>query len=247
MFLSLPARAVAQGSGDLLKKEYLSNPALDNQDILMDIFRHDLSVLFTRTPASRIFGFIGEDYQRIHIKFISVIRNHRDLSQYFVYGKSMVKNNVCDFQGILTLSNAHRWMQSDVPDIQQGVVMGSYLFFENPRQKHTGTFSGKFVSNWYIDKGGVIHYDDLAEAADGYSNNQFAGVWSSYSGGIVKPCHWGDQRIPLSDELDTGAGEFFPDKKYHAKGWTSYVEATSGGHANAEAAGATEEKEWWKN
>jgi hypothetical protein len=247
-FLSmLASHVLAQRLGDLLKKDFLSNPELDKQDILTDIIRHDLAVLFTETPAAQIFGFIGEDYQRIHIKFISVIRNHSNPSEYFLYGKSMVKNNVCDFQGTLTMTNAYRWRQSDVPDFQQGIVMGTYRFFENPRQKHVGIFGGTFVSSWYLDKGGELHYDDLAAAADGYSNNQFAGTWRNYSGTIMKPCHWGDNRIPLADDFDGGTGEFFPNEKYHANGWKSYVEAYGGSHPNAAAARARENRQWWKD
>lgn len=243
----LAFHATAQSSGDLLKKEYLSNPGLEKQDIVADLNRHNLSVLFTETPADRIFGFIGEENQRIHIKFISVIRNHNNPSGYFVYGKSMVKNNVCDFQGTLTMTNAYRLQQSDVPDLQQGILVGTYRFFENPQQKHVGIFSGTFISNWYLDKGGVLHLDDLSAAADGYSNNQFAGTWRNYSGNIVKPCHWGDERIPLSGDLDIGTGEFFPDKKYHANGWAGYVAAFGGSVSDSGSARAREKQPWWKN
>ncbi len=243
----LSLHATAQRSGDLLKKEYLSNPGLDQQDIVADLIRHDLSVLFTKTPADRFLGFIGDEYQRIHVRFISVIRNHNNPSEYFLYGKSMVKGNVCDFQGTLTMTNAYRWQQSDVPDLKQGILIGTYRLFENPQQRHVGTFSGTFVSKWYLDKGGVLHYDDLAAAADGYSNNQFAGIWRNYSGSSVRPCHWGDGRIPLSGDLDTGAGEFFPDKKYHVNGWTNYVNAFGGSGANSDAARAREKHPWWKD
>ena len=159
----------------------------------------------------------------------------------------MVKNNVCDFQGMLTMTHAYRWERSDVPDLQRGIVMGTYRFFENPKQKHVGIFSGTFVSAWYLDKGGALHYDDLDAVADGYSNNQFAGMWRSYSGNIVNPCHWGDERIPLAGDLDRGTGEFFPDEKYHANGWKNYVEAYSGNHPRAGVALAREKEAWWKD
>jgi hypothetical protein len=42
-------------------------------------------------------GFIGDNFQRINIRFISVIQNPDNKYEYLVYGKTRVKDNICDF------------------------------------------------------------------------------------------------------------------------------------------------------
>lgn len=247
LFIMCIGSASAQRLGDLLEKNASAYQELKKQNIAADIIRHDLSILFTKPSSEKVFGFIGNDYRRFHIRFISVIRNNSNPFEYFVYGKSMVKNNICDFQGTLTIANAYEWEVSDVPDLRRGVVMGTYRLFENPAQKHVGVFTGNFVCAWYIDKGGVLRYDDLENVADGYSNFQFAGIWKSYSGNIVNPCHWGESRIPLAGDLDHGTGEFYPAEKYHQNGWTNYIDAYGGTAANSQVARAKEREQWWKD
>jgi hypothetical protein len=227
------------------KSEILANENLDQTDRRKEIAVNDLGLLFTQTPSQFVYGFIGKDMQRFRIKFISVIKNHKDPLEYFVYGKSMVKDNVCDFQGTIRITHILDWKETDAPGIRQGIITGDYIFYENPRQKHVGIFGGSFVSNWMIDQGKVV-YDDLAQVADGFSNNQFVGTWTSYSGKPDSPCHWGDYRIPLSGELDDGAGEFHPNEKFHDKGWRNYHDAYSGNSPRREQALMEEQREWWK-
>lgn len=50
-----------------------------------------------------ILGIIGENYQRLSIRYISIIQDNENQNVYFVYGKSKVKNNICEFQGKIEL------------------------------------------------------------------------------------------------------------------------------------------------
>lgn len=224
----------------LLALILLSNLAM--AQIAPDLQKRDFASLFLEKDNGRVLGFIGADYQRIRVKFISIIRNPTVAGEYRVFGKTMVKDNVCDFQGTLTITKAAYKKIFEEPGAKQGSLTGTYVFYEDPSQKHVGTFKGTFSADWYIDKTDALRYDDFMIEADGYSNNRFNGTWSSYGGALVKPCNWGDYRIPNSGDLDGGAGEFMPGEKYLTKGWQNYYDMIAGDNA----ARAREEAAWWK-
>ncbi len=248
IFLLAANYTFGQSNSEKFKNEILSDEYLVKTDIRNEFIKYDISDILTNTENARIFGFIGADYQRIRVKLISVIKNNDKPNQYFVYGKSMVKENVCDFQGTLTVTNVFNTKNPEIPETKQGKIVGEYLFYENPSQKHVGLFKGVFSSNWYIDKDGNLKYDDLSSVADTFNNNGFVGTWTNYAGTVSKVCNWGDSRIPMAGDLDVGAGEFYPDRKYQAKGWTTYIEANSGGNdkAKIDIARKIEQAEWWK-
>ncbi len=174
-----------------------------------------------------IYGFIGNDYQRIRIKLITVTKS-KEANIYTVYGKSMVKDNICDFYGTITISSIRKFktisngvdsMYKNAGIKGQFVILGDYLFSESKIQKHSGIFKGTFQTDFYINKSNVIKYDDIDIQADGFSNNQFVGSWSDYNEKLTKKCNWGDFRIPESGDLDIGAGDFSPNEKYLKNGW----------------------------
>jgi len=237
--------ALGQTNSEKFKNQILTNEYIVKTDIKNEFIKHDISALLTKTQNYRIFGFIGDNYQRIRIKLISVIKNKDNPSQYLVYGKSMVKDNVCEFQGTITINNVFDFKDPEYNGIRQGKVIGEYLFYEDPLQKHVGFFKGAFSSNWYFDKEGHLKYDDVMGVADGFTNNEFVGTWTNYSGTLTKVCNWGDNRIPMSGDLDNGTGEFHPNDKYQANGWLTYDQAYSGGNDRDEARGI-EQAEWWK-
>ena len=101
----------------------------------------------------------------------------------------------------------------------QGIAIGRYLFSENPKQSHVGTFEGIMTLWWYIDKDDNIKYYDLNNHSDRYKNNQYIGTWTEYGKSVSKICNWGEHRIPFSGDLDWGAGEFSVNPKFYEKGW----------------------------
>lgn len=248
LFLLTSSLVFGQPNSEKFKNQILTDEYIVKTDIKNDFVKYDISSVLTNTVNSRIFGFIGDNYQRIRIILISVIKNKDNSSQYFVYGKSMVKENICEFQGTITITNVFNFKNPESPGTKQGKVIGQYLFYENPSQKHVGQFKGVFSSNWYLDKEGNLKYDDLSDVADGFTNNEFVGTWTNYQGTISKVCNWGDSRIPMSGDFDTGTGEFYPDKKYQANGWLTYVQAYGGGldKDKAEEARKVEQGQWWK-
>ncbi|MEM6805648.1 MAG: hypothetical protein AAF696_29895, partial [Bacteroidota bacterium] len=104
-------------------------------------------------------------------------------------------------------------------------IIGQYEFYEAPNQRGTGILKGKLRINFYLDENDQIKYNGLKFFADGFSNNQFEGTWTSYTSGKSKKCNWGDYRIPDSQKLDTGVGEFSPAEKYATYGWSNYRKA----------------------
>jgi hypothetical protein len=166
------------------------------------------------TDRNEFLGFIGNNYQRFYIHFISVIQNPAKPLEYSVYGKTMVKNNICKFQGLIEISESESYIDDDDSSFVQGNIYGRYNFYEDPIQKGAGILKGKFKTRFFIDKDSEIKYNSLEFISDGYSNNEFEGTWTSYKSSESKECNWGDYRIPDSNELDGGASEFLPSDKY---------------------------------
>jgi hypothetical protein len=204
---------------------------LTPKELKEQLSKHDFSKLFTLTDNDAIYGFIGDNYQRIRIKLLVVTKDSLHPNIYHVYGKSMVKSNIDEFEGIITISNIVKlgYINYGVDDEYKNkgikgeyTIKADYNFFENKNQPHSGTFKGICESDFYLDKNNKAHYDDLEFEADGYTNNEFIGQWFSYDGKISKRCNWGDFRIPDSGHFDIGAGEFSPhgyDNKYLKNGW----------------------------
>ncbi len=176
---------------------------------------YDFSILFisdsvyieaTEKMMERIepIGFIGEDYQRFYIHYSSVERDSVDPSKYHVTGKTKVNNNVCDFKGLLNITQTKNYTDPEIPNwYYEGSIKGNYIFREDKNQYGTGVFKGEFESIFWIDSSGVLKYNTLWLVADGYKNNQFEGVWQSYSSGKVKKCNWGDAESPIQKNLMT--------------------------------------------
>ena len=216
-------------------------------------FDFNFSSVWTNTENHKIFGIIGDEHQRIRIKLISVFRISSNPLLYNVYGKSKVKNTICEFYGSIRINQIKEVkelhfgvddMYADKGIKKQGILIAEYEFYENKEQKHSGIFKGKLHTKWYLNANNEIEYDNILSFADGYINNAFVGIWKSYSSGKEKLCNWADYRVPNANrDFDIGAGEFGVSKKYLDKGWENYQKAWLYGDKTAK----TEElKEWWK-
>lgn len=225
------------------KESCLNSEYADKTEILNKVVGYDFSNILKFDKYNYdvvIRGYIGSNYQRIQVHFISIIKNSENPSQYYVYGKTKVKNNICDFQGTIDLINSRYYKESDIDTIKQGFILAKYKFFEDPNQKYSGYFEGFLKSDWYITDNGFLCYDDLSIIADGYANNEFVGIWNSYNNNASKICNWAHGRIPYSNNLDIGAGEFYPDKQYQKNGWDSYMTEYN------EFVTTRKKVEWWK-
>ncbi|MEO5942436.1 MAG: hypothetical protein ABIP30_10010 [Ferruginibacter sp.] len=174
------------------------------------------------TKRAEILGFIGGNYQRFYIHFISVIQNPKNKYEYLVSGKTKVKETVCSFQGTITIKEAIVYKSADIPSYKQGFINSEVILFEDKKQSSTGFIKGKLKSKFLIDNTGQFRYDALMFVADSFSNNEFVGSWTSYKTNVSKKCNWGDYRIPDCGDLDIGAGEFSVNEKYVKNGWLNY-------------------------
>ena len=227
----------------------LANADLQPSERKTKYTKYDFAPLWLKTPNFSILGFIGFNYQRIRIKLLSATKDSTHPDTYFIAGKSAIGNNICDFNGTITIRHVRelRNLETRVDEIisparQEGVLLAEYYQSENKTQAKAGVFTGIMRTNWYINKTGALCYDDISSASDSFCNNQFIGTWMAYSYNKSLHCNWGDYRVSNSGNLDVGTGEFSPDNKYLAQDWQNYSQAWIYGDENIQQ---QEEKAWW--
>lgn len=216
-------------SQDLCKTDIMNGEKLLQTNEVENFSKYDFSELWLQTDNNLVYGILGDDFQRIQIKLISISKNINNPNEYFVYGKSKVKENICEFVGKITILKIQESKREHfgVDDEHknsgiktQGLLTAKYEFFENKLQSHSGYFSGNLETKWFLDKNDKMQYDNINMHSDGYFNNAFVGSWKMYHSKIEKKCHWGDYRVPSVDcSFDIGAAEFSVAEKYHKKGW----------------------------
>lgn len=225
--------------------------AYDLSTILMadSIVAEDIEGGKEKIKRAEILGFIGDDYQRLYIHFISIIQNPTNPYEYLAFGKTKVKETVCSFQGRIRIRQARVYKSADLPNYMQGFAACDVVLYEDQKQPSTGFFTGKLTSNFIIDNYGQFRYDALMFVADGFRNNQFVGTWTSYKTNTIKKANWGDYRIPESGDLDMGAGEFGVNEKYVKNGWLTYMLENmipNGAIEKTEVDPKIEKKNWWE-
>lgn len=243
------------------KQEQLGDSDLYQKEYREQFIKDDFSPIWTHTPNYNVMGLIGPHYQRLRIKFISVSKDKEHPASYSITGRSMVKDNKCDFRGSLLITsirlfkNMHWGVDDEFKNSgikYEGILLGTYAFAENKSEKYSGVFQGVFCSRWFEDHHGAILCDTIEYYSDNFCNNQFVGTWRSYGGTHSEVCNWGDDRIPLSGNLDEGAGEFSPQDKYLKYGWQGYrkLESQSASTTFKRVNRAREkwekDGEWWK-
>jgi len=200
----------------------------------------------TKVAFPEPLGYIGDNFQRFWIHYISVRKSKTDSRVYEVTGKTMVRDNICPFTGTISIMDLYLRKDSDLPPYEEGTVTCAIRFFEDSTHPGSGSITGTLTTDFCIDAKGRLQYDAIMAAADGYSNNQATARWKSYKSGITKKCNWGDYRIPDSKDLDGGAGEFTVDEKYVKNGWESYYKAYIGDDPEKKKYQAIEDRQWWK-
>jgi len=244
----------------LLSKAHAQNPKSTN--FLDKIKAYDLSVVLTadsiltedeenyrvKLERNEILGFRDETYQRFFIHFISVIQNQTNPYEYFAYGKTKIRDNICSFNGTITVKTAIIYDKMNKSSYKQGSMISEVLLYEDKTFPYAGVIKGKLTSNFIIDKIGSFRYNALEFYSDGFSNNQFVGTWTNYITHSTQKCNWGEYRIPECGDLDIGAGEFSINDKYLENGWQNYRLAwlTLPKSTESKQAKLKENEQWWK-
>ncbi|MDY3548983.1 hypothetical protein PG291_10270 [Riemerella anatipestifer] len=237
----------AQGNGNNFYNE-IKNYDISRIIVADSIIIEDRENTKEKVAKAEPIGFIGDDYQRFYIHFISVIQNPKNQYEYFVYGKTKVKETIRPFQGTIVVKKANIKKDDDIyPNYKVGLATCEVNFYEDRKLTSTGFIKGEMTIGYVIDTKNNFRYNALYFYTDGFSNNEFKGIWTSYKTNISKKCNFGDYRIPESGDLDIGAGEFSPDPKYFDKGWKYYILSLYGETEIDTEIGHKKEKEkWWE-
>jgi hypothetical protein len=209
-----------------------------------------------KTKLAEPLGFIGANFQRFQIHFTSIKKNKTNPYEYDVLGKTKVNEKVCSFKGTFKVISAVFERNDEMKEIgfplyKQATIKTKITLSENEKEVGTGIISGTLTTDVYLNEKGKLFYNALMFVADGFSNNQFEGQWTSYKANKTKKCNWGDYRIPQCDwqnGCDIGAGEFSISDKYLKNGWENYRLAWNSDPEKPEVVKARkkEEEHWWK-
>ena len=195
---------------------------------------------------AEILGFIGDNYQRLFIHFISVTKSRFNPYEYSVIARTMVNETISSFRGTATIRTARIFSDTEFPKYKQGFAISDVILSGDKKQSGADTIKGVLTSNFIIDDKGTFRYNALMFIGDEFKNNQFVGAWKSSKTNISKKCHWGDYRIPGSGDLDTGAAEFSVAEKYIKNGWISYMLELMTPNKAIIRTGGKENKKWWE-
>jgi len=252
---SLEAVAQAQNTQGEWYNDFISNYGLDTKDSKPEMIDYDFSELFLKTSSAKIYGVIGDDMQRIQIKWISINKDPNNPENYYVFGKTKVKANVCEFTGILKIKTIRLYpdgkydmpFRSTINPEKIGVLFCDYTLTENSKELHVGVFQGISATDFYLNND-TLSYNDLRSSDDDMTNNQFVGTWTAYKAGSPKICNWGDYRVPNVTGFDCGAAEFSPCEEFVKNGWGNFKLASTDWQENEEIKNAREieNDEWWK-
>lgn len=171
-----------------------------------------------------VLGIIGENYQRLGIKYISIIQDKKNPLVYLVSGKSIVKNNICEFQGKIEIIQNYIPKENSGSSYKtEGYIVANCTFNENSSQKHSGYFKGVLLTYYGVKKDNTLVYPDDGDEPDSNCNNGFVGIWTDYKTKKSKLSHWGSDFVPLSNDLNVSqaVGDFIPNKKYQNNGWNT--------------------------
>ena len=215
---------------------------IDDQTVRGLVLRSDLGRFWTRTDTADIFGFIGDNYQRFEIHYSRVAKSVARNDEYELRGKTRYRGRTSDFTGTARIARVATARPPNPvpppevhdmvvypPDDIRGVIVWRVSMKQDPLSPSSSTIEGALTSGFYLDFRKRVRLDDRMMDADGYSNNEFVGVWRSHDRKQALKCHWGDFRIPDSGDLDQGAGAFCPDERYVPNGWQEYVKAAQVG------------------
>jgi len=175
------------------------------------------------------YGFIGVNRKRLRITFTSIKKSEENKDVYEVEGFSTVMNkNKRTFKGTFSLQSHYKFTEPTFEEpLKNGDIEGfstfSYQLTEDEKLSATGIFKGKVLLCWAISNKGNLEYNDFYEGADPYFNNAFIGTWTSKQTQKTQQVSWAHLRVPCSGDLDIGAGEFIPNKKYLKYGWDEFI------------------------
>lgn len=213
-----------------------------NTDQLQQSLKYDYSSIWLSDTWHQN-GVIGLNYQRIQFHIDKVTKSKTKPDTYVITGKSKVKDNICNFSGELKLLKLFFIGCEDTTFKKCGELFGSYTFYEDSLQNHSGVFKGIMECSVRLDSSGKrMLLDDGSDGADGYWNRTYIGTWTDYKTKQAKKCIWGDYRLPFVFDFMCGEGAMRACDKYAMNGWQTFND-------NSEYLTVNEKRElkdkWW--
>lgn len=146
-------------------------------------------------------GIFGNNYTRIDFFVDEVSKSPENPLLYLVKGKSRLKENICDFEGKIEITNIKRFKKTGESVIHSyefsdtvynGVIVADYTFYENKDQYGSGVFRGTFSSGVFIypnhlNFSQIGSWDEIDETN---MYGTFVGIWESYKTSSAKLCIW---------------------------------------------------------
>ena len=173
---------------------------------------------------SSYYGAFGNNYQRIDL-IIDTIYKLENPKKYRLIGSIILKGKQVGYEGNLIITKVAQ-DNTDLYGMNSGSYMtnikAEYELIEDTLDSGSGIFKGTFNLLIHENKHSQLDYNTLDWMQDGYSNYVFNGNWISKKGNKYIT-QFADGKLTIGD-LNGGAGEFIPKKKYQENGWQSYME-----------------------
>jgi hypothetical protein len=199
------------------------------------------------------FGQIGSKKQKMGIVFLSTDKfseAEEEQGIYKVIGKSKVKNNICDFEGVMAVQ--HIGFENDAPNVVNE-IKGIFHFYEDKNQSNTGEFEGEFLISWYENYD--IYLDIGSGRPDVYNKDSrlptvvdFRGTWKGYNSAVKSTVHWGNEEHIFPGSWNDGQ-EFTLAKNYREIGWGPFFDREDSDEETRKKAEEEYQKlwvNWWK-
>ena len=181
----------------------------------------DEFMFIEKTSEFEPIGYRGRDFQRFYIHYDSVRFMGNGI--YKVEGRTRYRDTIRLFSGTITLDSMRLNKGKHLPSTGKFGKLCGHFQFDEDEFSGGGVLTGKMWIG-FAKINGRFYYDAFKLGlADGYSNRQYEGVWTSKGLTRMEKCNWGDFRIPDSQGLDIGAGEFSPVDEHSGQGWQVYT------------------------
>ena len=181
----------------------------------------DEFMFIEKTSEFEPIGYRGRDFQRFYIHYDSVRFMGNGI--YKVEGRTRYRDTIRLYSGTITLDSMRLNKGKHLPSTGKfGKLCGHYQFDED-EFSGGGVLTGKMWIG-FAKINGRFYYDAFKLGlADGYSNRQYEGVWTSKGLTRMEKCNWGDFRIPDSRGLGSGEAEFISRDSCLDRGWRIYT------------------------
>ena len=107
--------------------------------------KYDFSSLWTFTDNAYVYGFIGENHQRIRVKILKVTKDSLNEHIYHISGKTMVKTNICEFSGDIFITKIRKYEKTSTG------VDGDFankLHYDDLNYASDSFTNNQFVGSW---------------------------------------------------------------------------------------------------